>query len=193
MDLLIASGNPHKAKEFQDLLDGKLFTIMLPSPKISIKEDGDTFMENSRLKAEAYYHVLKKPVLADDSGLIVEELPQELGVHSARFGGEGLDDKGRMELLLKKLQGIEDKKRKASFVCVLCFYLDPKEIFFFEGHLNGRIAQKAQGEDGFGYDPIFLPENLDTTLAQNPDWKKQHSHRAKACQRASEFFSSRNS
>ena len=191
MNLFLASGNPHKAKEFKELLDEKLFTIISAPQSIPVKEDGDTFLENSRQKAEVYYRKFKKSTLADDSGLVVEALPHELGVRSARLGGKGLSDKDRVELLLQKLQSFEEDKRKASFVCVLCFYLNPKELFFFEGHLNGRIAKEAQGEEGFGYDPVFLPENLKSTLAMNPDWKKQHSHRAKACQRACDFFSSR--
>ncbi|MCY4523120.1 MAG: RdgB/HAM1 family non-canonical purine NTP pyrophosphatase [Halobacteriovoraceae bacterium] len=191
MEILIASGNSNKIKEFKELLDDKIFKIISPSQKILVEETGDTFLENGQLKAQAYYEKFKLPVLSDDSGLVVEKLPHDLGVRSARFGGEGLNDKDRAELLLKKLEGMEKDDRKACFVCVLCFYLNPQEIFFFEGRLNGYIAHKASGDEGFGYDPVFLPENSKKTLASNPAWKKQHSHRAKACQKAAEFFASR--
>ena len=191
MDILIASGNSHKVKEFKELLDEKIFNIISPSQKIFVDETGDSFLENSRLKAEAYYKKFKQPVFSDDSGLVVEKFPDELGVRSARFGGEGLSDKERSALLLKKLEGVSKNERKAYFVCVLCFYLNPGEIFFFEGQLKGSIALEAHGEDGFGYDPVFIPEKLNSTLAMNTAWKNKYSHRAKACQRASEFFSSR--
>ena len=124
--------------------------------------------------------------MADDSGLNVEALPDELGIRSARFGGEGLNQEQRNELLLSKMEGVSD--RRASFHCVLCFYTGPEEIYFFEGVLKGSISHSPLGQKGFGYDPLFIPEGLESTLAQDNVWKDKHSHRSKACQKAMEFF-----
>lgn len=187
MKFLLASNNPHKLKELVDLgLD------LEAAPKdLEISETGSTFYENAKLKAQGYFEFFKKPTLADDSGIIVEALPDELGVSSARFGGGSLSDLEKNQLLLKKMQEIED--RKAYFVCVLCFYLNPDEIFFFEGRLNGSISLEIKGDGGFGYDPVFIPEEFsDVTLAMMPDYKSKNSHRVKALNLALQFFSKRN-
>lgn len=187
MRFLLASNNPHKLKELVELgLD------LEAAPKdLEINESGSTFYENAKLKAQGYFEYFKKPTLADDSGIIVEALPDELGVASARFGGGKLTDLEKNQLLLKKLEGVES--RKAYFVCVLCFYISPDEIFFFEGRLNGSIAREIKGDGGFGYDPVFIPEEfLDVTLAMMPDFKSKNSHRVKALNLALQFFSKRN-
>lgn len=195
--LILASGNPHKAREFSDLLKRPPLTCSPSKEKsIDVEETGDSFFENAQLKAYAYYKKFQSPILADDSGLVVDKLPDALGVHSARFGGAELTDRQRVELLLKKLDKIPHKNRQAHFVCVLCFYLNPKEIFFFEGRLHGHISDNIQGEYGFGYDSIFLPEisqgvEIGRTLAMIPQWKAKYSHRAEACRLALRFFSSR--
>ncbi|MFI5390425.1 MAG: non-canonical purine NTP pyrophosphatase [Bacteriovoracales bacterium] len=191
MKFLLASTNSHKLKELTDLgLD------LESAPKdLGIIESGLTFYENAKIKAQGYYDHFKKPTLADDSGIIVEALPNELGVSSARFGGGSLTDLEKNQLLLKKLEGIED--RKAYFVCVLCFYLNPNEIFFFEGRLNGSISKEIKGDKGFGYDPVFIPEEFVgssevLTLAMIPDYKSKNSHRVKALNLSIQFFSKRN-
>lgn len=192
----LASGNAHKAEEFSELFDLAIIQVLPAPSSVEVVEDGVSFSENALKKAKAYYDQYQRPVMADDSGLNVEALPDELGIHSARFGGEGLDDKQRAELLLKKLEGLEENQRKAYFTCYLCFYLNPDEIFFFEGRLNGTIATQLQGDKGFGYDPVFLPESLERrgqpmSLAQNPSWKQLHSHRAQAVAHAQRFFKER--
>jgi len=191
MKFLLASTNSHKLKELMDLgLD------LEQAPKdLGIIESGLTFYENAKIKAQGYFEHFKKPALADDSGIIVEALPDELGVSSARFGGGTLTDLEKNQLLLKKLEGIED--RKAYFVCVLCFYLNPNEIFFFEGRLNGSISKEIKGDKGFGYDPVFIPEEFVgssevLTLAMIPDYKSKNSHRVKALNISIQFFSKRN-
>jgi XTP/dITP diphosphohydrolase len=184
----LASGNSHKAEEFSALFDSDLIVVESAPDKVEVIEDGESFQENAFKKAKAYYEKFKKPVLSDDSGLVVNALPDELGIHSARFGGDGLTDRQRVELLLEKLK--ESADRSAYFVCVLCFYLNDDEVFFFEGRSLGNISENIQGDKGFGYDPVFLPENLDgkTSFAEDPEWKMAHSHRAKACKMASQFF-----
>lgn len=182
----LASGNPHKSEEFNRLFNPEVIRVKAAPEKIEVDETGKTFNENAFLKAEAYYKKFKVPVVSDDSGLVVNVLPDELGVQSARFGGDGLNDGERCDLLLEKLKEAED--RSAYFVCVLCFYLSPEEIFFFEGRCNGSILQQKQGEAGFGYDPVFLPEGQSESFAEDSEWKSSHGHRSRAVQESQRFF-----
>lgn len=191
MELYLASGNQHKAEEFNDLFkDHKGIKILSAPNKLEVEENGKTYFENSFKKAEAYFKVIGKPVLADDSGLDVEALPNELGIHSARFGGGGLSDKDRAMLLLRKMNGIEN--RRAKFTCILCLYLSEAEHFFFEGHLPGNIHKQYSGSDGFGYDPVFVPlkGQPNKTLAEQPTWKMGNSHRAVSSKFLMDFFQS---
>ena len=192
-EVVLASGNVHKAEELSALFDGSIVSV-LPAPEvIEVEETGSSFFQNAALKASAYWSVLKCPTVSDDSGLVVEALPGELGVTSARFGGEGLSDRGRAELLLERMADKAGVDRSAHFVCVLAFYLSPKEIFFFEGRMDGEIATDYRGEHGFGYDPVFIPAHHqgNQTIAELPDWKKKHGHRAQAVTLSQKFFSCR--
>ena len=189
-ELTLASGNANKAQEFSDLFDKNIVRI-IPAPRLcEVEETGTSFQQNSLLKAEKYFQTLQKPTLADDSGLEVLALPGEMGIHSARFGGEGLSVRDRANLLLKKLEG---KRREALFVCFLCFYLSPREIFFFEGRMEGSVSRGYRGGSGFGYDPVFIPTygEGEKTLAEIPQWKREYSHRAKAVHLAQNFFRER--
>lgn len=191
---LLASGNEHKAEEFSKLFDPTVISIKASTEKLEVIEDGLTFRDNALKKALAYRENAGQPVMADDSGLMVEALPDQLGIHTARFGGDNLTALQRNELLLKTMEPITALERRAAyFICVLCFYLSESEIFFFEGRLHGHISKDISGDQGFGYDPIFSPahgpEGL--SLAAVPDWKNEHSHRAQACQHAQKFFKER--
>jgi XTP/dITP diphosphohydrolase len=190
MKFFLASSNSHKAQELSELLEGK--HEILPSPvKLDVTEDGDTFKSNALLKAEAYFRTLKAPVLSDDSGLVLESFPELLGLQSARFAPELPDYKDKCQKILEILKDAPIEKRRAYFICYLCFYLSPEEIYFFEGRIHGVIGKEAFGSDGFGYDPIFIPdrdEKDDKTMAQLSDWKKVFSHRAKASQSSLAFF-----
>ncbi len=193
LELILASGNAHKAEEFAELFDPKLITVKAAPEKLDVVEDGETYFENALLKAKAYYDKFKTPVIADDSGLNVAALPGELGLHSARFGGDGLKDRDRAELLLKKMDGIAD--RNAFFSCVLCVYLNEKEIFYFEGRMNGSIGYSYRGSTGFGYDPVFIPTDKaeeGLTVAELHEWKQKNSHRAVAVGFAQKFLGQRN-
>ncbi len=186
-EFILASGNAHKASEFSKLFDEDVLNIIAADQKIEVIEDGLTFYENSLKKAQAYFDQYKKPVLSDDSGLCVQSLPNDLGVKTARYGGEGLSDQQRAELLVENMKDVEN--RDAYFVCVLCFYISPQEIYYFEGRVSGEVSKIYKGSEGFGYDPVFIPEALgNMTLAEKPDWKESNSHRAKACQQAQKFF-----
>ncbi len=193
IELILASGNAHKAEEFAELFDPKTILVKAAKEKIEVVEDGQSYFANALLKAEAYYKKFKTPVIADDSGLNVEAFPEELGITSARFGGAGLNDKDRALLLLNKMEGIAN--RSASFTCVLCIYINDKEIFYFEGRMAGSIAYSYRGTGGFGYDPVFIPSDRaddGLTVAELNEWKQKNSHRAVAATFAQKFLSSRN-
>jgi len=196
LKFILASANQHKAEEFEILfnkMEKKVISVTAASEKIAVVENGNTYVENALKKATAYFKRYKQPVLADDSGLNVEALPNDLGVHSANFGGDGLKDFERTELLLKRMGELPDLKRNAFFSCHLCFYFNESEVYFFEGRVKGRIGHAPMGNHGFGYDPVFLPEGLEfkKSLAEDPVWKDQHSHRAVAAKMAEEFFRGR--
>lgn len=192
IELILASSNAHKAEEFSELFDPKLITVKPAPSKIDVVEDGATYFENALLKAKAYYDKFKVPVIADDSGLNVAALPDELGLHSARFGGDGLKDRDRAELLLKKLDGVAN--REAYFSCVLCVYFNEKEIFYFEGRMSGVVGYTYRGSTGFGYDPVFIPtEKMEEglTVAELHEWKQKNSHRSVAVGFAQKFLGQR--
>ncbi|MBF0366858.1 MAG: RdgB/HAM1 family non-canonical purine NTP pyrophosphatase [Oligoflexia bacterium] len=189
--ITLASSNAHKLSEFQEIFakTSKASVVAAPS-SLSVIEDGATYHENALLKACAYYQKFKVPIVADDSGLEVAALPGELGVLSARFGGNIASSK-KCELLLSKMQTVPPEKRQAYFICVLCYYRSPQEIFFFEGRVDGEIAYELKGEHGFGFDPIFLPMEATQkgdSLAMLPEWKQEHSHRARAIKRLLHFL-----
>lgn len=185
---LLASGNQHKAEEFKELFHGVLSVTASPKT-LDVEETGKTFTENAFIKAKTYFETYQTPALADDSGLVVEALPDQLGVYSARFAPEISDYPGKCKKLIELLKDKENKN--AYFVCVLCFYLSPEEVYFFEGRVHGVIGDELKGEHGFGYDPVFIPERKEQdglSLAQLPEWKNEFSHRAKASQAALHFF-----
>ena len=193
MNFLLASGNVHKAEEFAEIFNPELVSIQAAPEKVEVEENGTTYHQNALLKAKGYFEKFQKPVMADDSGLNVEALPDELGIYSARFGGEDLGYQEKCDLLMQKLDGKVGEERKAWFACILCFYFGPDEYYFFEGRMNGRIGHQYRGDHGFGYDPVFIPEHNEgeDTLAMLPEWKKTNSHRAQACIHAEKFFKER--
>lgn len=185
---ILASGNAHKAEEFKELFSGVL--TVNPAPKtLEVDETGKTYTENAFIKAKTYYENYGHPSLADDSGLNIEALPDILGVKSARFAPELSNYSDKCKKVIELLN--DQANRRAYFVCVLCFYLSPEEVYFFEGRVHGEIGFELKGEQGFGYDPIFIPERKENdgmTLAQLAEWKNEFSHRAKASQAALQFF-----
>jgi len=161
-EIVLATGNKGKIREFSGLLEGVFGRIIslndLESPP-EVVEDGATFRENALKKARAIAAYSGKPALADDSGLAVDALGGSPGVYSARYAGEGATDRDNIAKLLTELGGVEN--RSASFVCVLALvYPDGKEITA-EGTCEGVILTEPRGEGGFGYDPVFfLPRFL---------------------------------
>lgn len=186
MEYILASTNPHKVEELNELLKNSDVKIVAPDTKLDVIEDGDSFRANAQLKAEAYYNKFGKPAVADDSGLVVNALPDLLGIYSARFAPELPDYADKCKKLIELLADKED--RSAYFVCYLCFYKSPSEIYFFEGRVHGEIGTELKGDKGFGYDPVFLPTGRSgKSLAEEREWKMTNSHRAKACAEAINF------
>ena len=154
---------------------------------IEVEENGETFAENAALKARAVYEALHCPVIADDSGLLVDALEGAPGVHSHRFAGEGATDADRNAKLLELLDGVPAEKRTARFECVLCYVDAAGETHFFSGTCEGRIGTAPAGENGFGYDPLFCVG--DRTMAQmTEEEKNQVSHRANALAELARYF-----
>ena len=184
MKIVLASGNPGKAREVRAALEGMNVELLLPDEAgiaFDVEETGSTYAENALIKARAACEASGMPALADDSGVEVDALPGELGVRSARFGGDGLDDSGRNALLLERMREVSDSERGARYACVLA-YVKPDGWFgFFEGAMHGRILRAPQGEGGFGYDPLmYLPEHGCAVSELPLDVKNRISHRGLA-------------
>jgi XTP/dITP diphosphohydrolase len=159
---------------------------------IEVDETGGSFAENARLKAVAYARASGLPTLADDSGLEVDALGGEPGIHSARYAGSGASDEKRYRLLLEKLQGVPWEKRTARFRCVIAVVTPEGQIHTAEGACEGIIAFVPKGEHGFGYDPVFYFPEYGMTMAELPlEIKNQVSHRARAMQGAREILEER--
>ena len=188
--IVIASNNAGKLREIRDILQPLGFTVVSQREagiSIEVEENGETFAENAALKARAVYEALHCPVIADDSGLLVDALDGAPGVHSHRFAGEGATDADRNAKLLELLDGVPAEKRTARFECVLCYVDAAGETHFFSGTCEGRIGPAPAGENGFGYDPLFCVG--DRTMAQmTEEEKNQVSHRANALAELARYF-----
>ena len=187
---VIATENPGKIKEFANLMGTALYEYKSLTDigfNESTKETGSTFNENAEIKAKAVHLFLKEKgmtatVLADDSGLEVEALNGAPGIYTGRYAGDCASDKENYELLLQRLKG--EPNRRARFVCVLCVQKMDGAPLFFEGECHGLITEEPIGNEGFGYDPVFLPNGHSRTFAQmNLAEKKALSHRGEAIQK----------
>ena len=179
---VLATHNPGKLKEMSDIL--ARFGVEVVSPgdlgiTVDVEETGTTFAENAMLKAKAICAAAKLPAIADDSGLCVDALNGGPGVYSARYGGEGLDDKGRSTLLLNNMRG--QTTRAAHFTCSIACAFPNGDTLTAEGRCDGTIAFAPMGEGGFGYDPVFfVPEKAKTFGQLTAEEKSNISHRGKA-------------
>lgn len=188
MKLLVATGNAGKKREFVELLAAlPLEIVSLREVGITndVPETGATFSENALLKARAYAAGSGLLTLADDSGLEVDALGGAPGVLSARYGGPGLDDRGRYELLLRNLAAVPDAGRTARFRCVIALVSPSGREALVEGACEGRITHAPCGAHGFGYDPVFWVDGEGGTMAElAPARKNAISHRALAARQA---------
>ena len=184
MKVVLASTNAHKLQELQDILSAQGVEVILESAAgvdVEVEETGTTFEENSLLKARAVMEASGLPAIADDSGLMVDALNGAPGVYSARYGGPGLDDAGRYRLLLENMRGVLD--RKCRFVSAITLCMPSGDIVTARGECPGTLAYAPQGENGFGYDPIFfVPEKKKTFAPLTAEEKNAISHRGRALQ-----------
>lgn len=184
--LLIATRNPGKLREYEQLLAGlPLSLTYLDKEGITheVEETGESFSENAIRKAQEYARISGLLTLADDSGLEVDALGGEPGVHSARYAGPGADDADRYRLLLERMQGVPWEGRGARFRCAIAIAEPGGKTYIAEGTCEGIIALAPQGDYGFGYDPVFYLPQDDRTMAQlPPEMKNRISHRARAAQ-----------
>lgn len=187
MKVIAATKNKNKLREFSEILKGyEVISQEEAGIDIDVEETGETFEENSYLKAKAIYDASKIPAIADDSGLVVDALGGAPGIYSARYGGEGLTDEDRVELLLKNMKDVKKENRSARFVCAITF-IDRERVIKVKGECEGEINYAPIGENGFGYDPVFYIEEYNKTTAQmSPDEKNAISHRGKALRKLSE-------
>ena len=179
--IVVASGNKAKLVEIQSILpEFEIIGYKDAGLDFEIEENGTTFYENALIKAKAVSDALGVSALADDSGLMVDALNGEPGIYSARYAGDGIDEHNN-QLLLKNMQGVSD--RSAKFVCCMVYYSQDGEIITATGETKGKILEKEQGTNGFGYDPLFFSDDLQMSLGvASAEAKNTISHRFRALQ-----------
>jgi XTP/dITP diphosphohydrolase len=188
---LLATNNPGKVRELRRLLDGCGFEIVIPADlglAIEPAETSSTYAENAALKARAFAEAGGCLALADDSGLEVDALNGAPGIHSARFGSAGLNDAGRVRLLLRELADTPDDRRGARFRAVMALASAEGEVRLFEGVQEGRIATAPRGDRGFGYDPVFVGAGGQTNGEIGEEEKDAISHRGQAARVAAGYL-----
>lgn len=182
MKFVLATHNPGKLKEMSAILKELGITVVSPGElgiSAEVEETGTTFAENAMLKAKAVCRAAELPAIADDSGLCVDALNGGPGVYSARYGGEGLDDRGRYTLLLNTMRGMPS--RTAHFACAIACAFPNGDTLTAEGRCDGTIAYAPMGTGGFGYDPVFFVPELKKTFGQlTAEEKSALSHRGRA-------------
>jgi XTP/dITP diphosphohydrolase len=195
MEILIATNNVGKFKEFKELLCDLPINLkyLRDFPEIQeISETGSTYFENALIKAKAASLATGLCSLADDSGLEVESLDNRPGVYSARYGGNALDNVGKINKLLAEIENNPNKGRKAKFICELVLTNANGEVLAStEGRCEGSISDKPYGINGFGYDSIFIPDGYSNTFGEiSNEIKQKISHRSKAIEKIYDFLSS---
>lgn len=183
--IVFATGNQNKMREIRMILADlgvEIYSMKELGVDIDIEENGKTFEENAEIKARAVAQILPDDIiLADDSGLEIDYLGKAPGVYSARFAGEDTPYDVKNILLLDKLNGVPEEQRTARFVCVIAVAFPNGEVQTVRGTMEGIIGHEIEGENGFGYDPIFvIPECGCTTAQLDPVKKNELSHRGKA-------------
>lgn len=194
-EMVLASANPGKLRELRNLIGpyGLILYSTRDFPDIpGIEETGETFEENALKKAATVYRYTGMPALADDSGLKVDALDGRPGVYSSRYAGDQVTDRDNVHKLLEALQYVPDPERTACFVTVLVLVRPDEPPHYFEGRCQGMIVRSPRGEQGFGYDPVFVPEGYSRTFAELPSREKNRiSHRARAMEQFRTFVEAR--
>ena len=184
MKIIFATGNENKLREIRQITENMGIEIVSMKDAgyyTEVEETGTTFEENAYLKASAIAKKCNLPTLADDSGLEIDYLNKEPGIYSSRFMGEDTPHSVKNAELLRRMEGVPDKKRTARFVCAICLVRPDGSSKTVRATMEGRVAYKSAGKNGFGYDPIFfLPERGCTSAELSPEEKNEISHRGKA-------------
>lgn len=194
MEVVIATGNTGKIREIRDALGFERLRLLTSDdfelwPEV--EETGITLTENALLKARALLAHTGKAALADDSGLLVEALGGQPGIYSSRYGGVEGDSERNMDRLLEELAGVPEEGRGAHFSCVIALSLPDGRDLLAHGECQGRILRERRGTGGFGYDPIFMPEGFDRSMAElSLGEKNEISHRGKAIRAMAELIKS---
>ena len=193
MKVILASNNKNKIREMAQILEPfgmEVISQRDAGADFEVEENGTTFRENAEIKAAAVFERLNAPVIADDSGLMVDALGGAPGVYSHRYAGENATDKDRCEKLLSELAGVPEEKRTARFICEICFIDEKGEKHFFTGKCEGIIGTEGKGENGFGYDPVFYVGGV--SLAEMTDDEKNSiSHRGEALRLMKKYLEER--
>lgn len=184
MKIIFATGNENKLREIRQITENMGIEIVSMKDAgyyTEVEETGTTFEENAYLKASAIAKKCNLPTLADDSGLEIDYLNKEPGIYSSRFMGEDTPHSVKNAELLRRMEGVPDEKRTARFVCAICLVRPDGSSKTVRATMEGRVAYKSAGKNGFGYDPIFfLPERGCTSAELSPEEKNEISHRGKA-------------
>ncbi len=191
--IIVATGNRGKFREVAEIFCSLPFDLILMTdywnPAPDIEENGSSFIENARIKADWVYRRSSLWALADDSGLIVDALGGAPGVRSARYAGAQRDDLANNSKLLEELKDVPFEKRTARFACCAALRIDEKTLLYAEGFCEGRITDRPRGAGGFGYDPLFIPDGYDKTFAELTGEEKHNiSHRGKALKALKELL-----
>lgn len=190
MKIIFATGNQGKMKEVKMILSDlgcEILSMKEAGIDIDIVENGKTFEENAMIKAQAIAKLEKAIVLADDSGLEIDYLNKEPGIYSARYLGEDTPYEEKNKQIMKRLEGVEQEKRTARFVCAIAGVMPDGKTFTTRGTIEGYIGTEARGNNGFGYDPIFYVTEYHCTTAElTLEQKNKISHRGKALEKAKE-------
>ncbi|MCF0110996.1 MAG: XTP/dITP diphosphatase [Erysipelotrichaceae bacterium] len=188
--IMIATGNVNKVKEFKEMLEPMGYEVLCLKDidkEVEIIENGTTFEENAAIKAKTVSDALGVVAIADDSGLEIDALNKEPGIHSARYLGHDTPYDYKNKVLLQRMEGKTD--RTARFVCSIAIAVPNEETRVFTGVMEGEIAREIRGTNGFGYDPIFyIPECGCTSAELTPEQKNAVSHRGKATEKFLTFF-----
>lgn len=197
MKVIFATGNMGKMREIRAIMsdtDAEVLSMKEADVYTDVVEDGSTFMENAFIKARAVAKLVKQKgiiaaVVADDSGLVVDALGGEPGIYSARYLGEDTPYKIKNAKIIERLEGVEDEKRTARFVCAMAVVFPDGSEDSYEATYEGRIGYEEKGPNGFGYDPIFyLPDRGVYSAELDPDEKNRISHRGKALEGIKEIL-----
>lgn len=191
MEFVIATQNKGKLAEMRRMLEPLGHTVLSAKEAgftQDVEETGATFAENAALKAAAVAQAVGKPVIADDSGLMVDALDGAPGVYSARYAGEGATDQQRWEKLLLELKDVPQDKRSAKFCCAIVLVLPGQQPITFSGECPGYIGPAPLGEDGFGYDPVFYLNETTSFATLSGEEKDQISHRGRAMAQLEDYL-----